>query len=68
MAEHGGAFLKGGFGCLAAVIVVGLVLALFGACWDLTIGEVTLLFVVGGVIGLAAAMMSGRRDRNTMPP
>lgn len=59
VSEHGGAFFKGGVGCLAGAAVAAVLAALAGRLHDLSLGEAILLFVVGGLIGLAASAMAG---------
>ena len=52
MAEKGEAFLKGGCGCFATFVVVGLLCVLVGGSMHLDIGGALCLFVSGGMIGL----------------
>ena len=54
MRESGSAFLKGGFGCLAAFLLVGFAAVLTGWSVRLDLGGAILLFLLGGVAGLAA--------------
>ena len=64
MENKGSAFLKGGAGCFAIFIALALLALLFGGSAHLDIGGVVMLFVIGGVIGLAvnAIYQKGRRD------
>lgn len=60
----GGAFVKGGFGCIIAFIVIGLFCVMIGGSMHIDIGGALLLFVIGGIIGLVvlAIYNKGRRD------
>ena len=48
----GSAFVKGGLGCLAAFLVIGLVAVLLGGHMHIDAGGACLLLVIGGVLGL----------------
>ncbi len=52
MSDKGGAFAKGGCGCLLAFLAIGFVVVLFGGNMWLDLGGAIMLFVIGGVIGL----------------
>src|SRR5215471_18458258 len=53
MANGGGsAFVKGGFGCRGAFLVIGLAFFLLRGHMQIDAGGACLLFVIGGVIGL----------------
>ena len=69
MGESGGAFLKGGLGCLAVLIVIGVAAVWLGGTVEVSLGGVILLFLVGGLIGLAAWTIyeRGRRDVSRKP-
>jgi len=62
----GGAFLKGGCGCIVAFLVIGLLVVAVGGSMHIDIGGAILLFVIGGIIGLIvlAIYNKGRRDRD----
>lgn len=67
MSDHepgkGEAFVKGGCGCLIAFLVLGLVATLFGGTMYIDLGGAAILFVIGGVLGLAClAVYSKGRD------
>jgi hypothetical protein len=64
MGEKGGAFVKGGLGCLSAFLVLGLLTVLLGGNMRIDAGGACLLLAVGGVIGLIvlAIYNRGRRD------
>ena len=64
MGESGGAFLKGGLGCLAVLIVMGVAAVLLGGNVEVSLGGVILLFLAGGLIGLAAWAISERGGRD----
>ncbi|MFC7339060.1 hypothetical protein ACFQY0_17840 [Haloferula chungangensis] len=53
MENKGSSFLKGGLGCFALFIVLALLAVLFGGSAHLDFGGVVLLFIIGGIIGLA---------------
>ena len=50
--EKSKAFAKGGCGCIAAFLVIGLLCVLVGGHMRLDLGGAIMLFVIGGVIGL----------------
>ncbi len=52
MGEKTEAFTKGGCGCLIAFLVIGLFFVLIGGSMHIDIGGATMLFIIGGVIGL----------------
>ena len=58
------AFLKGGCGCLAGVLVLAFLVALLGARVHFDLGGLICLFVGGGIVGLIvlAGYNKGRRD------
>jgi len=84
MTQPGGAFLKGGFGCLLAFIAIGLLFVMCGGSMHINLGGAILLFVIGGVLGLIGyaifnrGYQQGRRetsgshdrspDENRVPP
>jgi hypothetical protein len=49
---NGGAFLKGGGGCLAAFFAIGFLCVLLGGTMHIDLGGLLCLFVFGGIIGL----------------
>jgi hypothetical protein len=62
--EGSRAFLKGGAGCVVAFIVIGIAVAALGGRAHADLGGLAMLFVIGGVIGLAAlAFRGGRKPR-----
>ena len=63
MGEKGSTFVKGGFGCLAAFLVLGLLAVLFGGGMHINLGGAVLLFVVGGGLALIGLMLFGRKGR-----
>ena len=44
--------MKGGCGCLAAFLVVGLLFVMCGGSMRIDIGGAIMLFVIGGILGL----------------
>jgi hypothetical protein len=64
MENKGGAFLKGGAGCLAVFVVLALLALLFGGSVRLDLGGVMILFLIGGLIGLGVNWIyqKGKRD------
>ncbi|MCF7958290.1 MAG: hypothetical protein K9M57_07580 [Phycisphaerae bacterium] len=60
----GGAFARGGCGCLIGFCVLGLLVALIGGNFHIDIGGALMLFVIGGVIGLIvlAIYNKGKND------
>lgn len=56
--------MKGGVGCFLVFVVLALVTLAFGGSVHLDLGGVVLLFVIGGVIGLAVNWIyqKGKRD------
>lgn len=64
MAGGGSAFVKGGLGCLAGSIVLGLSCVLIGGSFHINAGGAVLVFLIGGVIGLIVFWIysRGRRD------
>ena len=64
MADKTTAFFKGGCGCLAAFIVIGLACVLIGGHMHIDVGGAICLFVVGGLIGLVvlAIYQKGARE------
>ncbi len=69
MANEGKAFLKGGVGCFAVFIVLGVLAVLLGGNMHLDLGGVVLLLVIGGIIGLIVNWIyqKGRRDGDDDP-
>lgn len=64
MENGGSAFVKGGCGCFAAFLLVGLIALIFGGSAHADVGGLILLFVIGGIIGLVvqAVYNKGRHD------
>jgi len=64
MNNKGSAFLKGGAGCFVVFIVLALLALLMGGSVRMDLGGVVLLFLIGGLIGLAVnwVYQKGRRD------
>jgi hypothetical protein len=64
MKNKGSAFLKGGAGCFVVFIVLALLALLMGGSVRMNLGGVVLLFLIGGLIGLAVnwVYQKGRRD------
>jgi hypothetical protein len=60
MSEKGGAFVKGGCGCLIAFIVIGLSCVLIGGNMHIDIFGAIMLFGIGGVIGLVVLAIYNR--------
>ena len=60
----GGAFVKGGCGCLLAFAALALLTILFGGSAHADAGGIVMLFVIGGIVGLIvlAIYNRGRRD------
>lgn len=60
----GGAFLKGGLGCLLLFVVFAVLAVLFGGHAHADGGGIMMLFVIGGIVGLIARAIynRGRRD------
>lgn len=52
MGEKGAAFVKGGFGCLAAFVVLALLAVIMGGSAHIDVGGACMLFSVGGLLGL----------------
>lgn len=52
MGDNTSAFVKGGFGCLGAFLVIGLLFVLFGGSMHIDAGGACCLFIGGGLIGL----------------
>ena len=63
MSESGSAFVKGGLGCLFGFIALGLLFVLFGGHMRIDLGGAILLFLIGGVIGLAVWFVYDRGRR-----
>ena len=66
MAEQGAgrAFVKGGCGCILFFLAAGVVVAITGGHARVDAGGLILLFLVGGVIGLAVfGLRASRRPR-----
>ncbi len=59
----GGAFVKGGCGCLGAFLVLGLLGVMLGGRMHIDIGGALCLFVVGGLIGLAVLAIYNKGAR-----
>lgn len=53
MARRGEAWLRGGLGCIAVFVIGGILTALAGGYFYLDLGGVAILFVLGGLAGLA---------------
>ena len=64
MASKGEAFIKGGCGCLAAFVVLGVIALVLGGHVHADLGGLVCLFVIGGLVGLVilAIYNRGRRD------
>ena len=64
MSNNSSAFLKGGVGCFLVFIVLALLALLAGGSVRLDLGGVLLLFIIGGLIGLAVNWIyqKGRKD------
>jgi hypothetical protein len=64
MGDKGQAFARGGCGCLAALVALGLLFLLVGGNFHIDIGGAIMLFVLGGLFGLfvLAVYNRGRRD------
>ena len=62
--SHSQAALKGGLGCVAVFIVLGVVAVLFGGSVHIDLGGLLMLLVIGGVIGLVVKAIydKGRRE------
>ena len=69
MSGKGGAFLKGGCGCLLAFAALALLAGIAGGHAHIDFGGAICLFVFGGLVGLAvlAIYNKGRRDA-VQPP
>ena len=52
MASSGGAFIKGGCGCLVVFFVIGLLCVAIGGSMHIDLGGFICLFVCGGLLGL----------------
>jgi hypothetical protein len=64
MSQGSQAFVKGGCGCLLAFAALGAVALMAGGRVRINCGGVVLLFLVGGVIGLVALAVFGKRRRD----
>ncbi len=62
--NEGRSFLKGGAGCFVVFIVLALVAVVLGGSAHLDLVGVVLLFLIGGVVGLAVNWIyqKGRRS------
>lgn len=67
MGQHSQAFAKGGCGCLLAFAALALVAVMAGGRAHIDCGGATLLFVVGGFLGLIvlAIYKKGAREGRT---
>ena len=67
MAEKGSAFVKGGVGCLAAFLVIGLLVAMAGGRVHIDLGGACMLFGIGGLLGLVVLWIYNK-GRDAPPP
>lgn len=66
MNDKGGAFLKGGCGCLLAFAALALLASIAGGHAHIDLGGAICLFVFGGLVVLAI-YNKGRRDAGQPP-
>ncbi|MEM6258914.1 MAG: hypothetical protein AAF711_06565 [Planctomycetota bacterium] len=64
MEDKAGAFVKGGLGCLAAFLVIGLCAVVLGGSMHIDAGGACCLFVGGGLLGLLVLWIynKGKQD------
>ena len=61
--SNGGAFVKGGCGCIAAFFAIGFLFLLSGSGFSINAGAAIVLFLIGGVIGLICLSIYGKGER-----
>jgi hypothetical protein len=64
MTTKGTAFVKGGCGCLAAFLIVGVLMVVSGGSISIDAGGACLLFVIGGIIGLVGLWIYNKGVRD----
>jgi len=69
MATKGEAFVKGGCGCLLALMAIGFLFVILGGSVRIDAGAACILFLVGGLVGLAVLWIynKGARDAGRKP-
>jgi hypothetical protein len=68
MGEKASAFWKGGCGCLALVVAVGLCFVLIGGQFNIDVCGAMGIFVVGGLLGLIALAVYNKGKRDAISP
>jgi hypothetical protein len=63
MASGGGAFVKGGCGCLVAFFAIGLLCVAVGGSMHIDVGGFVCLFVFGGILGLVVLAIYNKGAR-----
>jgi hypothetical protein len=63
VSDEGSAFIKGGFGCLIAFLVIGFFFVLIGGSMHIDIGGALCLFTIGGIVGLIVLAIYNRGFR-----
>jgi hypothetical protein len=70
MSGKGGAFVKGGCGCLLAFVALAAISVIAGGSAHIDLGGAVCLFVGGGLVGLLvlAIYNKGKQDADSPPP